>query len=348
MTERLDTYLQREIEKEFGVKLSRSYIERILDMGGVSFNDEIIKKKGFQVNPEKHKIILDKSIVQNFLSVYQTGKQQDTEANRWDASEIGIEVDESRVEKAGDIRKCIVFENDDIMVVDKPSGVSSHPGKRDRGADSMVYQFIKYMRNAHKYIPRAGLLHRLDKDTSGILMFAKNMQVYNEIKSEFEARSIKKYYVATCTVTPRLSNLIKNKGIISNFDLKSTVAWEKIVENVKKKQESIELDGFISKRKSGISMVFTPEASIAKTLTAPKECSSSIYVLFQDDEKIVLLFEPHTGRTHQIRAQAQFLGCPVINDRIYGRAYTLKGKLGLRAVGIKLTVGGQEFKFFLK
>jgi len=348
---RLDVYLQAYIEKQHGVRISRSYVERLLESGGVTFLNEVIKKKGFSFDPEKQLPVIKESVLANILAVYQTGKRSDDEAAAWDASEMGIELDEIRVAKAGDIRPSIILEDDDILAVNKPPGVSSHPGKGDRGADSMVYQFIKYMREAHQYIPRAGLLHRLDKDTQGILLFAKNMQSYNEVKSQFEQRQIQKYYFARCVGGESLNGKLKES--LSGYKKRGGAEQNakttgELIEIVTKSQKPIKLDGFIGRRRGTPYMVYTHDAKIAEELVGSKPCVSEVYVVSSDGvSDIQLLFVPHTGRTHQIRAQARYLGCAVKNDRLYGPKDTLGGTLQLYAIAISFTVKGKKYEIEL-
>lgn len=339
-------YLQEAIEKSYGIKLSRSYVERILESGAVLFNNEVIKKKGFDFDPAKQLPVLLEDKVKDIISVYRTGKKQDDEAGAWDASEMGIELDEYRVQKAGDIRPRIILETDDIIAVDKPQGVSSHPGKGDRGADSMVYQFIKYMREAHRYIPRAGLLHRLDKDTQGILLFAKNMETYNEVKSQFETRGIEKYYLAVCEKTPRIHATLKQhlayskKSATDLKEYKEYTSADELVSKVISSQRSLKLEGYIGRRKGTPYMVYTPDSHTARALVGAKSCVSEVYVIYESETSLQLLFKPHTGRTHQIRAQARYLGAPVQNDRVYGNKDTLGGTMQLCAIAISLTLKG--------
>jgi 23S rRNA-/tRNA-specific pseudouridylate synthase len=343
-------FLQQYIEKQYGVKISRSYVERLLDSGAVTHNNEIIKKKGYTLNPEKKLPEIDDAAVRKMITVYQTGKQQDSEATQWDASEEGIELDEERISSAADLKPIIIFENDDLVVVNKPPGVSSHPGKGDQGADSMVYQFIKYMRNIYQYVPRAGLLHRLDKDTQGILMFAKNMQTYNEVKTLFETRTIQKYYIAYCDKTPRMNNALKRalaevrkSGVVFG----PAIATKDLILGVIDEQKPLEMEGYIGRQKANQFMIYTPDSREAGRLVGSKPCVSDVYILKDEESRVTLLFVPHTGRTHQIRAQARYLGVPVMNDRIYGLSRTQGGILGLRAAGIQFVLKGKQYEFFL-
>jgi 23S rRNA-/tRNA-specific pseudouridylate synthase len=351
MNIRLDVYLQRHLEEVTGVKLSRAYIERLLDAGAVTYNDEVVKKKGFSFNDEKQLPIIDMKEVQKINEVYQTGKRQDSEATKWDASEEGIELDEERIEAAADLAPRIVYEDTNIVVVNKPPGVSSHPGKGDRGADSMVYQFIKYMRKEHQYVPRAGLLHRLDKDTQGILLFAKNMQTYNEVKAQFETKGIQKYYRAVCQKTPRMNNSLRR--LLAEYrknppeEVTGMLTKQK-VEHIMETQKPLEMEGYIGRQKGNEFMVYSPDRREAGPLVGVKDCSSDVYILKDNEFSVELLFVPHTGRTHQIRAQARYLGVPVTNDRIYGPNRTPQGILGLTAVGIVFALKGETKEFFLK
>lgn len=347
-------YIQEVVEKEFGIKLSRAYVERILEAGGVKYNDEVIKKKGFDFDPgKKQKPALDIELIKNMISVYQTGKRQDDEAGAWDASEMGIELDEYRVKKAADIQPRIILETDDIIAVNKPQGVSSHPGKGDRGADSMVYQFIKYMREAHQYIPRAGLLHRLDKDTQGVLLFAKNMQTYNEVKGQFEKREIAKYYLAVCEKTPRITNSLKQQlQYLKEINrvgkpFQDFASVEELIKETMANQHPVKLEGYIGRRKGTPFMVYTPDSQQAEGYVGSKNCVSEVYVVYVTESELQLLFVPHTGRTHQIRAQARYMGVPVVNDRVYGNKDTQGGTMKLCAIGVKLTIKGEQVEVAL-
>ncbi len=350
---RLDSYIQAEIERRFGVKLSRTYVEKLLEAGAVSLLGEVIKKKGFTFDTEKHIPEIDEEKVRAMIVLYQTGKRQDQEAESWDASEEGLELDAERIASAGDIKPAILFEDDDMLVVHKPPGVSSHPGRGDKGADSMVYQYIKYMQSIHHYVPRAGLLHRLDKETQGILMFAKNMQTYNEVKKLFETRNLEKYYFAYCNKTPQLNNSVRRlfaeerkAGRLFAIDKKFTNAEIlEIIESRITRENVIDLDGFIGKSRGGIAMVYSPDQRQTGRLQGVKNCISDVYAIAESEDKLLFLYSLHTGRTHQIRAQAKYLGATVVNDQLYGIKYTPGGTLGLCSVCVRFTLKGKKQEF---
>ena len=90
----------------------------------------------------------------------------------------------------------IVFEDDDLIVVNKPQGLVVHPGHGNY--DSTLQNGLLFYDEELRFLPRAGLVHRLDKDTSGLLMVAKNNNSYNSLNSAMQSRLIKREYRAIC------------------------------------------------------------------------------------------------------------------------------------------------------
>ena len=90
----------------------------------------------------------------------------------------------------------IIFEDNDLIIVDKPHGLVVHPGHGHH--DSTLQNGLLYHHPDLKLLPRAGLVHRLDKDTSGLLMVAKNSNSYNSLNTALQARLIKREYRAIC------------------------------------------------------------------------------------------------------------------------------------------------------
>lgn len=354
--ERLDAFLQKHIETTYGVSLSRTYVQKLLEKGGVILNNEVIKKKGFKFKPEVAMPMFKDSILQKVITEYKTGIKANTEADLWHESEImGEDVDPEKLKRAADLKPDILFENDDFMVVYKPQGVLSHPGRGDQNRDSMVYRFIKYMQTVHKYVPRAGLVHRLDLETQGLLLFAKNMESYNELKRQFEEQRITKVYLATAVVQKgKLNNMVRriaaeSRGKYEQIRQILEQGSENEVLNAIHTLPFFELNGFIAQIRGATYMRFEMDKNILTRNNGNliKTCDSTLYPLYMDEDNLLFFVVPHTGRTHQIRAQLKYLGAPVDNDHIYRGIHTPRGMLQLMSFEIGFSLKGQKYLFRL-
>lgn len=192
----------------------------------------------------------------------------------------------------------ILYGDDDITVISKPSGLLSVPGKGEDKADCATARFRKIFPSA----PQNPSVHRLDMDTSGILVLAKNAKAQREISRQFEARETEKSYVAL------VDGLIKEEeGVIdlpmrldvdnrphqivdTEYGKKAVTEWKRL---------SVEITG-------------------GRTVTRVR-------------------FKPLTGRTHQIRVHAASgLGHPVLGDRLYGDEHSAD-RLCLHAQSLTIT-----------
>ena len=185
----------------------------------------------------------------------------------------------------------IVYEDGDILVLNKPAGLITHPKNTSDTQDSVTgwltenYPELKNIGEpfiaSGKEVPRAGVVHRLDKDTSGLLLVAKNDKAFFYLKKLFQDRKIKKYYLALVNGRPR-----KPKGSISSplgrIGLKRTT---KIIGN---------------------------------KLIDKKEALTEYKTIKELENHTLLEITPHTGRTHQIRVHLNSIGTPVSGDSIYG------------------------------
>ena len=176
----------------------------------------------------------------------------------------------------------IIFENDDLLIVNKPAGMVVHPAA---GHDSgtLVHAVLGYDPDMEGIggEERPGLVHRLDKETSGLIVLAKNERAHRWLQDQFRLRTVEKTYLAL-------------------VDGKPPTPTGRV-------EASIGRDPNHRKRMAIVSAGKGREAvSEYKTLESFKEHT-------------LLEFHPLTGRTHQIRLHCQFLGCPIVGDSIYGK-----------------------------
>jgi tRNA pseudouridine32 synthase/23S rRNA pseudouridine746 synthase len=197
----------------------------------------------------------------------------------------------------------VLFEDDAILIINKPAGLLSIPGKLGQeSVQSLVEKILPNASGPH-------IVHRLDEATSGVMMIAKNEQVYHHLQNQFISRDIKKRYVALVEGTPT-----NNKGMI-RIPLRPDI-YERPRQLVCFDQGK---DSITLWEKSGLTK----------------------------DNVTRINFFPHTGRTHQLRVHAAHhlgLGTPIRGDELYG---TPSDRLYLHAAEIQFThpTTGKKMRF---
>lgn len=200
----------------------------------------------------------------------------------------------------------IVFENSDYLVISKPNGIAAHPG-----ADRTSYTVCEWLCEKYPSIKklnwqsrdRIGIIHRLDKDTSGLMILAKNPKTLNYFQNQFKRRKVDKYYLALVYGQP------------------------------KSKQKTIY--GYISanpkNRKSQKVEVIDFGLDWRERKTTGTEYQVKKNLLFDKQNLTLLEVKILTGRKHQIRAHLKYEGLPIIGDQIYYNkpSKRLSKKLGL-------------------
>lgn len=220
----------------------------------------------------------------------------------------------------------IIYEDENIIVVNKERGMVTHPagGNWDNTLVNALNYYRLYdseikdefavklnkllsekggLKNIEKFFLdpyRMGIVHRLDKETSGLIITARNLKTEKLLKSFFKKRAVKKYYLAVLDGVPP-----KNKGRIKTCIFRSSSDRKKF--------------------------------SVSADLSKGKIALSAYKVLKSNGKMSLVLFRIYTGRTHQIRLHAKFMGCPVAGDKVYGKKKTgLNKKTGLEKTDMPL------------
>jgi 23S rRNA pseudouridine1911/1915/1917 synthase len=206
----------------------------------------------------------------------------------------------------------IVFENDDLIVVNKPAGMVVHPAA-GHASGTLVNAILGYEPNIEGIggEERPGVVHRLDKETSGLILLAKNERAHRWLQDQFRLRKVEKTYLA----------LVDGKPPTPSGRVEAYIGRDPS----HRKQMAIVSE---SRGREAISEYKTVESFANHTL---------------------LEFHPLTGRTHQIRLHCAFLGCPIVGDEVYGRKRpTVEiGRHFLHAYRLKIVLPGEtEWRFF--
>ncbi len=203
----------------------------------------------------------------------------------------------------------IIYEDDDLLVIDKPPGLAVHPGPGNP-SHTLANAVLNYLPSIATGEPgRPGIVHRLDKDTSGLIIVARNPQAHQYLTGQFKQREVKKTYITL--VNGRLSPM---KGFI---------------------EAPIGRDRVHRQR-----MTITEENKGRQARTG--------YRVMQYFEGYSLLeINPETGRTHQIRVHLAAIGHSVVGDTTYGKASLITPRQFLHAhkLKFKLPSSGQYVEF---
>jgi 23S rRNA pseudouridine1911/1915/1917 synthase len=178
----------------------------------------------------------------------------------------------------------IVHEDEAIMVINKPAGLVVHPGAGN-WSGTLQNGLLHYL-PALADVPRAGIVHRLDKDTSGLMVVAKTMEAQTDLVRQLQARTVRRVYLALVWGTP---------------------------------QQGGKVDAAIGRHpRERIRMAVQNNASAKPALTHYQKLAPGMI-----DGKAVSLLQCQleTGRTHQIRVHMQSIGFPLVGDALYGKQH---------------------------
>ena len=183
---------------------------------------------------------------------------------------------------AEDIPLDIIFENDDLIVVNKPAGMVVHPAA-GHSSGTLVNAVLGYDPDLEGIggEERPGVVHRLDKETSGLILLAKNERAHRWLQDQFRLRKVEKTYLALVDGKPPTPS-----GRVEAYIGRDPKQRKKMA--------------IVSENKG-------------------RESISEYKTLEEFNKHTLLEFHPHTGRTHQIRLHCAFLKCPIVGDEVYGR-----------------------------
>jgi len=284
----MEEYSLKVRKKDQGKRIDKFLASQYNDLSR-SFIQKLIKEENVTVNQNK----VDKS--------YKIAENE--------ILKIIVEEKESEI-KAVEMDLDVVYEDQDIIVINKNADRVVHPAPGHHN-DTIVNALLAHVDNlsAINGVKRPGIVHRLDKDTSGLLIAAKNDNAHKELAKQFKNRTVDKYYYALIE-----GNLAYQKGKID-----APIGRDP---NNRKKMA-------VRKRRS-------------------KNAVSRFKIIEEFKAYTLVEVKIETGRTHQIRVHFSYLGHPVVGDKKYGSKNTLNAKrqlLHARKLAVKHPATGKKIVF---
>ena len=251
--------------------------------------DKFVAENLTNISRSKIKSLIEKGLI----TVNKFKKDPDYKLELNDKVSIYQKTEGSSKLLGEDIKLNIVYEDEDILIINKPAGLVVHPGAGNKSG-TLVNALIHYCGNSLSTIgdsSRPGIVHRIDKDTSGLLVIAKNDAAHLNLAKQFEEHTINRKYIALCwgKLKPTAGKLV---SLISRSN-----------------KNRIKMMSSKIKGKEAITNYKTIETYFDKkgdTYASLVECKLE------------------TGRTHQIRVHLTEKGNSIIGDKVYGRTPMLK------------------------
>jgi 23S rRNA pseudouridine1911/1915/1917 synthase len=245
---RLDHFIMTALDADF----SRSYVQKLVKQGAVTVNGDTTRN--------------------NYI--LKAGDRIDIEIPEPEKSSI----------EAKDIPLNIVYEDEHLAVINKQPGMTVHPGSGTHD-DTLVNALLFHLNDLSSIggVERPGIVHRLDRDTAGLMVIAKNDSAHRSLSEQFSSRTVQKEYVAIVLGKPKTDHLVIDKPIGRH--------------PVYRHKMTVLPTGREAKT----------ECFLEKIWNTPKGIYSRLRVII------------HTGRTHQIRVHLSSEGIPIVDDAVYSK-----------------------------
>ncbi|MFA5993914.1 MAG: RluA family pseudouridine synthase [Parcubacteria group bacterium] len=291
----------------------------IIDEEGAGERIDKFLKEGFFLSEETTRGDIIRSIREGVIMVNEKAIKPSYILKEADEVVLNIVKEKEELIPNAKIQIAIVYQNDDFLIINKPAGLQVHPSdseKEESVANALIVGFpeIKDINDGSQDSwMRPGIVHRLDKDTSGIMVVARNKKTFDELKRQFADREITKNYVALV-----YGNLENKMGVV-DLPIARAASF--------KKQK-------IARGKTkGVARQAITEYNLLKR-----------YAEFDFVEAI-----PKTGRMHQIRVHLASLGHPIVGDWKYRRKNIIQvaevRRHLLHAQKLSFVLAGQQFDF---
>ena len=258
---------------------SRSHFKKMIELAVVKLNNQVIKKSSAII---KNNDLIQFAIPNIVLETVNTEKIQN----------LDVEV---------------VYEHEHFLIVYKPANLVVHMPRSGSKDVTLVDWLVQHFNDIKDVgaMGRPGIVHRLDKDTSGILVIPRNNYSHAIFGNMFKERHIKKTYLAVVQGTPEQSGIIDFRITRSN----------------------------------------THKHKMTHTNRHGREAVTEYKVLKYFNDAALVEVKPVTGRTHQIRVHFSAIGCPLIGDQLYGKKSKLISRQALHAYNLSFNFQGADFSF---